>query len=199
MSREPVTLSKVQGDRMQRKISLLVKGKNTAPTLPFDGVARFIIRDGSDNAVLALQSYNLAEISVVDAANWEFLVTMRSGVDSHISPGIYRWEFETTQKLSQLYTSPAAGTVSVTAGSGVVTLSSALVAADVRRGLILEVQGQKCAIVDTPALNSDLTANQIQTDFTAFTTDAAASFALYETDVKSRLFGEIELEEDLNR
>jgi hypothetical protein len=206
MARTPTDIEKVRGDQKRYRLLVTEESTGVAPTTPFSGnvVARMTVKrrlnDPLSAALIALATYDSSELLVADAANWEFLATIKSGTDSQYPPGTYCWDFETIRAEGTLKTSPGDGTVTITAGSGLLEFTDLTVPEVASIGDILNIQGLDVAVIDVPANpNTNLQPNQLQTDYLGFTAGAGQTFTLFQGNVKSpdRLFGEFTLLADV--
>lgn len=197
MTRTAIDIEKVRGDLKRWRIIIVEDATELPPPTAFSGsvIARLTVKKRLDDlmsdALIKLSTYDPSELLVVNAANWEFLATVKSGVDNGFSPGRYRWDFETIRGGTSLKSSPGNGTAETAAGSGIITFSDLTVPAAASIGDVLDIQGQSVAVIETPASSADLLPSQIETDFLGLSANVAESFDLLQGDVKTpdKLFG----------
>lgn len=209
MSRTFVDFEKIRGDSWSR--SFAIQYENGDPVPITDAVVRFTVKrresDQNSDAVIRLSNYTRG-VSITDAAQGLVLVEIQAGDDAALGgTACLRWDLEVQRVGAILFASPGDSTMSVEAGSDVVTFDSEDVAEGVNVGAILVCQGSTSAnqksvpVVATPATDSTLEGNELRVDYSDFDDELAANFTLRQANVKTpdKAMGDFNIIADVSR
>lgn len=161
-------------------------------------MTRILDQPNSSAAAHKTSYYDPDEIEMTAAASGEGTVHLLAPDTSDEEPGVYTWDIETTRKGAAV---SVAGTISLSAGSGVITFSDPADAAKVKKGDIVLPSGlagndTEVTVEATSSDDDSLTSAQVRTDYDLFVEESGVSFSLYRGNRKTPIIDKMTIVRD---